>query len=455
MRGEGLLWLAVVALLALPGAPLLAHPGFARLSAVSRAILAGAAGAVLVSFVMTAFALFGLPWSLPAVLAAAVLLAFLLRPALRSDFPLAPGAPSRADRATRAANAVAAAGVAAALLATAAGAASSPDLIFFWGPKAQQFALARTVDARFLAEPYLSYMHAYYPPLVTNLYALCSMAAGRMSWTAATLLFPLILAALAVALPDTLRTASPAAPAPAAAASALAVCVIGLIGTQADIGGNGEMPLLFYETMAAAILISPLAAGAAGQLLAGLLLAGAICAKVEGLPFALSAAAAFLWMRRKSGSPVAASAVRLLAPAAVSLAAWFAFGASRRLFRGYSGDGRFLDFHPEFAGVVLGAVAKALLATGYGLPYLIPLVCLLIAARRLDERALVPLVAAAGLLAFCAFVYLDRPEDPTNWIAWSAARVLSPVAVLFTLAAACARGAPAPPGARRAGATSS
>ena len=109
------------------------------------------------------------------------------------------------------------------------------------------------------------------------------------------------------------------------------------------------------------------------------------------------------------------------------------------MFRGYSGEGKFLDFHPEFAGVVARALVRTLAATGYGLPFLVPLVVLLILRRRLGAGAAVPLATAAGLLAFCVFIYLDRPENPTNWISWSAARVLSPIPVLFTLAAACAR----------------
>jgi hypothetical protein len=444
MRTGGLVWLATLLPVALPGAVLLAHSAFARLPLAARAVLAGAAGAVLVSFAMTVFALFAVPWSLPGVLAAAVVLAFLIRPALRpsdrSAWSTPPGASSPPDRRiSRLGAALSWVTVASAALATAAGSASSPDLIFFWGPKAQRFALARTVDARFLADPYLSYMHAYYPPLVTNLYALCSLGAGRMSWTAATFLFPLLLAALALALPGLLRTATSAPR--AAAASALTVCALAVIGTEADIGGNAEMPLLVFEATAIAILISPLAEGPAGQLLAGILLAGAVCAKIEGLPFAAGAIAAFVWMRPRGGGSRAA-ALRLLSPAVVSLGAWFAFGASRRLFRGYSGEGSLLAFHPEYALVVLRAVGETLAATAFGLPWAIPLLCLLAVSGRLERNARLPLMTAAALVAFLLFTYLDRPENPVNWIAWSAARVLSPIPMLFSLAAACARDAP-------------
>ena len=67
----------------------------------------------------------------------------------------------------------------AALLATLGGAATSVDLVFFWGAKAQQFAAARGIDLEFLRNPAHQYMHPYYPPLVSNVFAFATMAAGR------------------------------------------------------------------------------------------------------------------------------------------------------------------------------------------------------------------------------------------------------------------------------------
>jgi hypothetical protein len=57
----------------------------------------------------------------------------------------------------------------------------------FWGPKAQAFAAARTVDTRVLSDPLQDYPHPSYPPLVTSLYALGTIAASRFPWGAATL----------------------------------------------------------------------------------------------------------------------------------------------------------------------------------------------------------------------------------------------------------------------------
>ena len=438
----GFVWLSVFLLLPLAGLPLLSHPAFRLFRPVARAILAGGAGAVLVSFSMTVFALLGMPWSIAGVLGSSLILSLILRWTIRDASP----GPTR-ERSPEAlpivAAVLAAVAVAAAFVATAAGAASSPDLIFFWGSKAQQFALAKTVDARFLSEPFLQYMHPYYPPLVTNLYALASMAAGRMSWTSAALLFPLLLAALALGLPGVLRTGwSRAASAPIAT---LIVCALAYLGMEADIGGNGEMPLLFFETMAVAVLMSPAGAGAAGQLLAGLFLAGVATTKVEGLPLALAAAVLFLLVRRGQARPAWRAAIRLGLPAVLALGAWFAFGGSRHLFVGYSGEGALLDLHLEHWKTVLRSIAFALAETGHGLPYLIPLLCLLWLAPGRTRLSMIPIGVAAALTAFLLFTYMDRPGDPSVWISWSAARVFSPLAMLFALAAIGerdARGAP-------------
>jgi hypothetical protein len=335
-----------------------------------------------------------------------------------------------------------------ALAATSAGAASSPDLLFFWGPKAQQFALARSFDTGFMRDAFHQYMHSYYPPLVTNLGAFASMAAGRMSWTGATLTFPLLLAALAIGLPGTLS--GWLGPRRSAAIAALTVAALAYLGTEADIAGNGDMPLLLFEALAAALLLSGSGAEGPAQLLAGLLLSGAAAAKVEGLPFVLSAVALFLLTRPEASRPLWKTAARLLLPTVVALSAWFAFGATRRLFFGYSEYGRFLDLHPDHFPVVVAAIARALWSAGHGLPWLVPLACLL-AALPLSRRAWLPLGTAAALTAFFLFTYIHRAEDPSLWISWSAARIFSPVAMLFALAAICTQDPSAEPARRTPG----
>ena len=442
-------WIGTFLLFPLVGAPLLARPTFRRFPLGARVILSGAAGAAFVSFVMTAFALGRLRWSLPWTALAALLLAWLLSSLLHGGITPSRPANGRRTPAENLAVAFSALCVLAALAATLAGAATSIDLLFFWGPKAQQFGIARAVDVAFLADPSHGYMHAYYPPLVVNLEALATLAAGRFSWTAAMLTFPVLLGALALALPGVLRGVAPR-PA-AAAASALVVASLAVVGIRLDVAGNGDLPLLLFETLAMALLLRHDAAEPAVQLLAGLLLAGAAAAKVEGLAYLLAAVTLFLALEHAGPARSARAAARLLLPSFLALATWFAFGISRDLFYEYSEYGRFLDVHFEHGAQVLTALPRALFGAGWGLPYLIPLACV-VAAGRPAHSAWLPLGTAAGLVLFLVFTYLHLADDPSDWIAWSGARVFMPVSMLLGLAfAATAGGAEA---SRQAQATS-
>jgi len=433
----GLLWLAAYLVLPICGWPLLSHPGFRRFPLAARVVLAGAAGSVVLSFTMTVAALAGLTWRTGVLVLASVVLAGLLRPLAGGTVP-APEAPVPEDGDSSwrwLAHLISLSAVGAAFAAAASGAATSPDLLFFWGPKAQAYAQARTIDAGFLRAAFHAFMHPYYPPLVTNLFAFASIAAGRFLWTAAILTFPTLLGALALGLPGLLGQSMGRAR--AAAISALAVAAIAYAGMEADIGGNGEMPLLVFETLAVALLLSPAAPERATQLLVGILLAGAAVTKVEGFPFAVAAVAFAVLGRRQTGRGWLRPLLRLLSPSAAALGAWFLFGASRQLFGGYSESVGLLDLYPARGAAVVTTILSYLLATGHGLPWIVPLACLL-ASAPLARRALVPLGTAAVLTAFFVFTYLHRAEDPTLWISWSAARIFSAVAMLLAVAAGCA-----------------
>jgi len=433
---EGATWLAALVFLPAVGSPLLAHRSFGRFPFWSRVVLSGAAGAALVSFSMTLLALADRAWGVAVVVALATVLASGMRVLLRGEPATSPPESASPDVAERLAGAIACIAVIAALLATLGGAATSVDLVFFWGAKAQQFAAARGIDLAFLRNPAHQYMHPYYPPLVSNVFAFATTAAGRFVWTAAALTFPLTLAALAAALPGVLGGMTSARA--AAATSALVVTTLACIGIQADIAGNADMPLYLFETLALALLLRPDAAGATGDLLAGLLFAAAATAKVEGLPFAVSATALALWLRGGTPAERAKASARLLGPTAVALAAWFGFGLSRKLFSAYSEYGRFFDIHLEHAGGIAAAIVTSVAATGRGLAYVIPLLCLVGAGRR-GRMAALPLGTAAALAGFLVFTYLHSTGGPAQWIGWSAPRVFAPVPVMFALAAACRR----------------
>ncbi len=424
-------WIAPLLLMPLVGAPLLLRASFRRFPVAAGVVLAGAAGAILTSFVMTLFALVGRRWSLSAVAAAATLLAWALSqlPAFAPD-PALPSA-ARPGLASRLAALVSAGAIAAAAFATYLAAATSPDLFNFWGTKAQRFAAASEIDVAYLKEPFHGFLHPYYPPLVTNLGAFASMAAGRFSWEGAIATFPLLVAALAVGLPGTLGGSRSRS----AAASALAVSAVSIVGIRAFVAGNGDTPLVFFETLAMALLLRSDAGDPSLQWLAGLLLAGAATTKVEGLPFAMASAGLFVALRGGPFRSALETTARLLGPASLALAAWFVFGASRGLFHEYSEYGPFATLHLEHFPRVASALAAALAGAAHGLPFLIPLVVVVVSGR--PSRASWTAIGTAGaLVAFLLFAYLHMAADPRLWVMWSAARVLMPVPVMLALAIA-------------------
>ena len=167
----GLAWLAAFLALPLAGAPLLAHPAFRRFGLPCRAALAGGVGAVVLSLVMTLATLAGLPWGFPWLLVVSAAVSALLRLVLgtEAEDPQAPLAGPQLPR--RISIAISGLSVAAAFQAAGTAAATSADLLLFWGPKAEAFAAARAIDAVFLRAPLHPYMHPDYPPLVTNIFA--------------------------------------------------------------------------------------------------------------------------------------------------------------------------------------------------------------------------------------------------------------------------------------------
>jgi hypothetical protein len=431
----GTVWLAALALLPVAGAIPMSHPAFRRLSPVGRAAIAGGVGGVLVATAMTLCAVLGWRWSVLSVGAAAAALGALARVCVpRGEIlPLTPTL-SRGERGqilAIASRVVIAGAIAAAFVSAASSSATSADLVLLWGPKAQQFAAARTIDAVYLGNPALEYMNTAYPPLVTNLYALGSMLAGRFSWGGAMLTFPILLLALAAALPAAFelrrfpRTSLPWC--------ALAVAVLASAGAKLQVAGNGDMALLFFEATSLALLLGPARLDPAMQFLAGLLFAGAATAKVEGLLFTIAAGALFLAANRRNVR-VLPAAIRLWSPPALSLGLWFLYGAERHVFSGYRGFGPVFQIFWERLGSVLGAIGNALGDVHQALPFTLPLAVFLLVAPK-TPSGWVPAGVGGVLALFLLFNYLHGP-DPTEWIGWSAGRVLLALPVFLTLSSA-------------------
>ena len=427
----GAVWVGSLLLLPIIGAPLATRRKVGSLPLPARFALAAGCGAVVLSFLMTFWALAGWLWNLTVLAATGLALCVFLRRFL-PDLSQSARCPDGWSLLEWASILILIVSFAASLVAAASGSASSADLIFFWGPKAQAFATAHTIDADFLGQPLLDHLQVSYPPLVTNVGAFASLAAGRFAWGASILVFPLLVGLLAFALPSLLGLLAPRSS--ALALSALAISTAGLLGDTFDIAGNGDMPLLFFEAVAAALLVGPWALEKGGQFLGGLMLAGAASTKVEGLAFTLGIALFFLILRRKEIRWTAA-ALRLLLPAVLCLAAWFAFGASRRLFVGYHGYGRVFEIYWKRLPIVLPSIGQALLSAGWALPFLLPLAVLLV-TKGPWRLAVIPVGTALLLAGFFVFTYLHGAAGLRLWIPWSAGRIFSPVAVLFTIAAA-------------------
>ncbi|HEY6066777.1 MAG TPA: hypothetical protein VIY96_11510 [Thermoanaerobaculia bacterium] len=434
---SGYLWLASFAIYPLVGAPVLRARAFRIFGLPTRIVLSTGVGIVLVSWTMTLFALLRVRWGPPLILATAAI-AFALSLMLKSiPSPRVRGegqGEGRPSIETLAAYGLTSLTVTAALLATLAARSTSPDLLLFWGPKAQQFAAARTIDVDFLTAPFHEYVHVYYPPLVPNVFALPAMIAGRFPWGAATLTFPLLLAATAIGISGTLRAGGSRLR--AAATTSLVTGAIALVGITASVAGNAEPFLLFFELLGVAVLLVDGLPAPVRDLLAGLLFAGAATAKVEGLPFVGAAAALFVLFDRDARAKPVRSLLLLLGPSAVALGTWFVFGATRGLFRGYKGYGSIAAMRLDQAPQVLHDVAVALWKAGFALPWIVPL-AVLVLARGWTRRSLFPIATAAALTAFALFTYLTTEANAALLVSWSGARVLSPVAGLIALSSFC------------------
>jgi len=392
----------------------------------ARLAIAAAAGAVLLCGEMFAASLLGLDWNAPLLLAPIAVLWVIGAAAGREK---SSGQSARAGAAAVLALAVSAAGVGLVAFAAATGRSTATDFLLFWGPQAQDFAQTRRIDIAFLAAPANYYMHPDYPPELPCLDAWAMLVAGRFAWGAALLELPLFLALSAAAFWGFARRALGSRP--AAEWTALLVLLLGYCLTVSMSAGAAEPLLLFFEVVALAALVFG-GSGALGA--AALALAGCALTKVEGLAFSLFVSAAFCADRRRGGSIGRCLALLALPAAGVALV-WVFFCARHGLLDIYRGGGR---LHPEYFGIVLRELpAAGRYEAGY-LPWLVVGTALAAGLRRgLELRA--GLVAILFFL-FTVYVYLHMSVEPTQWIAWSASRLLlTPLTALFFAAAGAAK----------------
>ncbi|HEY7862180.1 MAG TPA: hypothetical protein VIE39_00880, partial [Thermoanaerobaculia bacterium] len=323
----------------------------------ARGAAAFAAGCIALALEAIVVAFFGAQWSIPALLLLPALPAIWL--ARRSL--VAAGPPAAAVPRLPALFAVAAAAVALGMLAAriSSAQATSVDLLLFWGAKAVKFAQVQTIDPVLLADPFFSHARPFYPPLLPVVDALAVQVAGGMPWNAAPMTVILWCAAAALILFEILSRRGVSF---ALTATALwTVAIAASLGVSFS-GGNAEAPLLLYLSAAGAALMMELPDDPARRRwLAGILLAGAVLIKVEGVVAGVLLLAATALrdclpgVRRPLGD-----LVPIVLPPLLAGGLWAAFVARFGLSLASPGRGTFFEIEPGRLPRVLDSMGKGL-----------------------------------------------------------------------------------------------
>jgi hypothetical protein len=428
----------VLAMLSLPvvgfGAAL--HPSLRRSDASSKTAAAFGLGAVLLTLGGMLLTAAGLRWSVLslAALPLAVSAGLGLLWSRRAAEPIPP---MNAGRSTRVALAAVAA-VSLALLAWAlvTGRATSVDYLFFWGVKAARFADVRGIDIPLLRWIFFSHAVPDYPPLVPVVQAYGALAEGGLPWLWVPSTSILWLAAAGPLIRLLLRRRLDGDSASVVTAFWIAAMCVSVATSLS--GANAEAPLLFFESVAVAALLTE--DGASSRFLPALMLVGAVLTKVEGTVAAVLLVGGVLVRDALEKRPdLLRRSLRLVVPPAAALGAWFLFQSRFGLRPGFRGHGGLLDLHFDHAAAILVRLLAALDAGTRWLSWALPLVLLIAwGAPRAIVRIVPALALTAGILAFLVFDYLHDRENPAVRISWTAPRVSQPALSALILAAGLA-----------------
>lgn len=297
--------------------------------------------------------------------------------------------------------------------------ATSIDLLYFWGVKAQRFAELGAIDATLLADPLAVHMHSNYPPLLPIVYAWGIGLAGRLPWQMALASCAVWLVAGVPLLRDLLGRVMHRDE--ATMASSFWFLAMALAVPASLSAGNAEPAMVLFSSVAVAALLERSA-----RWLAVVALAGIVLTKNEGLVvFALIAGAAVARdiLEGTRGARLARRAAAVVLVPLAALGAWLLFEALHgvpmedvtREKAGVMALGR--------AGEVAAGMMKNLDAGSAGIAWLVA--ALLIAKSWRRWRALLPAIAPAlGTLAFLFVYYLHFRGDGLDvWMRWTMPRV--------------------------------
>jgi len=320
-------------------------------------------------------------------------------------------------------------GVALVSMAAVTATSTSIDFVYFWGPKAQQFALHRGIDFAYLSARDNFLMHPDYPPLVPLVFAWSSLWAG-FSWWAPILSAPFFVALSAWSFWRLGRRSLEGSI--LAGLSGLFAITLGYCLVVTNSLGNAEVFLVCWESQALALLtFQP--QSKRRDLLASVMLCAVVLTKVEGAAFAMLTAAAFSVERRP-----AIRWGRFFRLAGIPLAllvGWIAIGHFEGIREAYS---RSSPYGP-FTLVHLPLVVSRVLAAGNYEAGFLPWFALLgvIALSPRPAASFRYLALSFLYFLFVVFCYVHGAGNPRDWILVSAPRLLlAPVAFLAFGAAA-------------------
>jgi hypothetical protein len=308
-------------------------------------------------------------------------------------------------------------------LSLVSSAATSADYLLFWGVKGARFAADRGISDAFLRHPFSIHAVPDYPPLVPVLQAWGCLVAGRMPWRFVPAFSGVwLLAAVPILFDRGRRRLGDEG------SAALVTCWVASMCASLPYsfsGGNAEVPVLFFESVALGWLLTE-GEVAESRLVPSIALCGAALTKVEGLlAVVLIAAGVFL---RDRGEPRRRPLTRSLALVAWPLAAvgvWFVYQRSRAMPVGYRPHGELFALYTGNLAVVLRAMLESMTAGSLWLSWLFALFFL---TRSVPawKRAAPALTLASGLILFFVFDYLHDRDDPSERIGWTTPRVTQP-----------------------------
>lgn len=430
---EDVVYLLAEAAIVLFGGAAAFHPSVRDFSWPARLAAALAAGSVLLTVEATLFSMLGIAWSVGTLAVPLLLVSgFLIFVWIRKKADAEPERPLPTYRSM--ALVLSSLGFLYLLLSLALSSSTSVDYLLFWGVKAVRFAEARGIDAAFLRSGYSFHAVPDYPPLVPILQAWGALASGKMPWRLNPILSAVwAIAAAAILVPLLRRKLG----APAWVVLAFWSVALSFSLAYSYSGGNAEAPLLFFETVAVASLLTESETNPS-RFLAGIALCGAVLTKVEGTAAALALIAGTLvrdLSRRQTGA--VACALRLAIGPALGLAVWFSYQRSAGLHVGYRPHGELLRLYPSHWGSIAQNMLYFLNAGTLWLSWAIPILFLAWFARRW-RRVLPALALTLGLMGFLVFDYLHDKEDPAVRIGWTLPRASQPALSALVLGAGLA-----------------